>query len=69
MAYDLLLNTRVWSLGNYGISKRATDIIEVAVGNYPDPTYMTTLIIGFTCTVITLVALVFLAIRERNQSV
>ncbi len=69
MAYDLISNSRSWSLENFSISKRATDIIEVAVGNSPDPTYITTLIIGFTCTVITLVALVLLAYREQNQSV
>jgi hypothetical protein len=67
MAYDLILNSRIWSLENYSASKRATDIIEVSVGNYSDPAYMTTLIIGFTCSIITLVALLFLAHREQDK--
>jgi hypothetical protein len=69
MAYDLLSDSRIWSLQNYSISNRATDIIEVAVGNYSDPAYMTTLTIGFTCTIITLGILVLFASREKNQSV
>ena len=69
MAYDLIYNSRVWSLQNYGISKRATDIIEVAVANYPDPAYITTLTIGFTCTIITLIALIVLAYREQEKPV
>jgi hypothetical protein len=68
MAYDLIYNSRIWSLQNYSISKRATDVIEVAVGNYSDPQYTTTLIIGFACTIITLIVLVLFASRERNQS-
>jgi hypothetical protein len=67
MAYDLIFNSRIWSLENYSASKRATDIIKVSVGNYSDPAYMTTLIIGFTCSIITLVALLFLAYREQDK--
>jgi hypothetical protein len=69
MAYDLIINSRIWSLQNYGISKRATDIIEVAVANYPDPSYITTLIIGFTCSIITLTVLIVLAYRENKKPV
>ena len=69
MAYDLIYNSRVWSIQNYNASKRATDIIEVSVGNFSDPAYMTTLMIGLTCTIITLIVLVLLAVRERKQSV
>ena len=69
MAYDLIINSRIWSIQNYGISKRATDIIEVSVANYPDPPYMTTLMIGFTCTIITLSVLIFLAYRENKKPV
>ncbi len=69
MAYDLIYNSRVWSIQNYSISNRATDIIEVAVANYPDPAYTTTLMIGFTCTIITLIALIFLAYREQKKPV
>jgi hypothetical protein len=68
MAYDLIANSRIWSLQNYSISERTTDIIEVAVGNYSDPAYMTTLIIGFTCTIITVGVLVLFASREKNQA-
>ncbi len=68
MAYDLLVNSRVWSLDNYSDSARATDVIEVAVANYPDPTYTATLIVGFTCTLITLGVLIFLAYRERKTT-
>ena len=69
MAYDLLYNSRVWSLDNYSISARATDIIEVAVANYPDPAYTATLIVGFTCTLVTFGFLAFFAYRERNSLV
>ncbi len=69
MAYDLISSSRFWSLENYSISKRATDVIEVSVGNYPDPAYMTTLIIGFTCSIITLAALLFFAYREQEKPV
>lgn len=69
MAYDLFYNSRVWSLDNYSSSARATDIIEVAVANYPDPSYTATLIIGFACTLITLGVLIFLAFRERKRTV
>jgi hypothetical protein len=69
MAYDLIYNSRVWSIDNYSISQRATDIIKVAVGNYSDPPYMTTLIIGFTCSLITLVMLSFFAYRERKETI
>jgi hypothetical protein len=69
MAYDLLYNSRIWSLDNYSSSARATDVIEVAVANYPDPTYTATLIVGFACTLATLGALMFLAYRERKQVV
>lgn len=67
MAYDLFANSRIWSLDNYSISARAKDVIEVAVANYPDPTYSATLIIGFTCTAITLGVLVFFAYREKKR--
>lgn len=69
MAYDLLYNSRIWSLDNYSSSARATDIIEVAVANYPDPSYTATLVIGFACTLVTLGVLVFLAYRERKRLV
>lgn len=69
MAYDLFYNSRVWSLDNYSSSARATDIIEVVVANYPDPSYTATLIIGFACTLITLGVLIFLAFRERKRTV
>jgi hypothetical protein len=69
MAYDLLYNSRIWSLDNYSSSARATDVIEVAVANYPDPAYTSTLIVGFACTLVTLGALMFLAYRERKQAV
>ncbi|MBE0669280.1 MAG: hypothetical protein IH588_01720, partial [Anaerolineales bacterium] len=69
MAYDLLANSRVWSLDNYSDSARATDIIEVAVANYSDPSYVSTLIIGLACTAITLAVLAFLAYKERKKSV
>ncbi|MBC7875527.1 MAG: hypothetical protein H7Y59_00025 [Anaerolineales bacterium] len=69
MAYDLIYNSRVWSLQNYGVSKRATDIISVSVASYPDPAYITTLIIGSACTLITLIGLIFLAYREQKQTV
>jgi hypothetical protein len=69
MAYDLIYNSRIWSLQNYGISKRMTDIIEVAVANYPDPSYTATLMIGSACTIITLTALIVLAYRENKKPV
>lgn len=69
MAYDLIYNSRIWSLQNYSISKRATDIIEVSVGNYPDPRYTTTLMIGFACTLITLIVASFFTYRERKEPV
>ena len=69
MAYDLFYNSRVWSLTNYSDSARATDVIEVSVANYPDPSYLVTLVIGFTCTLLTLGALAFLAHREQNRVV
>ncbi|MFN8384751.1 MAG: hypothetical protein U0V02_22650 [Anaerolineales bacterium] len=69
MAYDLFYNSRVWSLDNYSSSARATDVIEVAVANYPDPSYTATLIVGFACTLITLGVLIFLAFRERKRTV
>ena len=69
MAYDLISSSRFWSLENYSISKRLTDVIEVSVGNYPDPAYMTTLIIGFTCSMITLAALLLFAYREQEKPV
>ncbi len=64
MAYDLIYHSRVWSISNYGISKRATNIIHVAVANTSNPAYTATLIIGFTCTMVTLCILFFLAYRE-----
>ena len=67
MAYDLFINSRIWSIDNYSISARATDVIEVAVANYPDPTYTTTLITGFTFTAITLGVLSFFAYREQKR--
>ena len=69
MAYDLIFNSRIWSLENYSSSKRATDIIEVSVANYSDPAYITTLIIGFTCSLITLAVLLFFAYREQDKPV
>lgn len=69
MAYDLIYNSRIWSLQNYGISKRATDIIEVSVANYPDPSYIATLVVGFACTIITLTVLIIFAYREKNKPV
>jgi hypothetical protein len=69
MAYDLVHSSREWSLENFSSSKRLTDVISVAVGNYPDPAYTRTLVIGFTCTIITLIVLVLMAVRERKQSV
>lgn len=69
MAYDLISDSRIWSLQNYSISQRATDVIEVAVGNYSDPSYTTTLMIGFACTIITLMVLVFFAYREHKKPV
>lgn len=67
MGYDLFHNSRVWSLENYDVSNRATDIIKVSVGNYPDPQYIATLIVGFTCTLITLLALIFFTYWERKR--
>ena len=69
MAYDLIANSRIWSLDNYSISARATDVIEVAVANYPDPSYTATLIVGFTCTLVTLGSLIFFAYRENKRTV
>ena len=66
MAYDLFANSRIWSLDNYSSSARATDVIEVAVANYPDPAYTATLIVGFICTTLTLGVLAFFAYRERK---
>ncbi len=67
MAYDLYYHSRVWSLDNYGDSKRATDVITVAVSSYVDPRYLTTLILGTVCTVVTLIILGILAYRERKE--
>lgn len=67
MAYDLFANSRIWSLDNYSTSARATDVIDVAVANYPDPAYTATLIIGFACTTITLGVLAFFAYHERKR--
>jgi len=67
MAYDLFANSRIWSLDNYSTSARATDVIEVAVANYPDPAYTATLIIGFACTTVTLGVLAFFAYHERKR--
>ncbi len=69
MAYDLIIHSRTWSLVNFGDSKRSTEIIEVAIGNYSDPAYVTTLAIGFACTIITLIVLITLAFRERKPSI
>ena len=69
MAYDLFYNSRIWSLDNYSISARATDVIEVAVANYPDPSYTATLFVGFTCTLVTLGFLIFFAYRENKRTV
>ena len=68
MAYDLIIHSRTWSLVNFGDSKRSTEIIEVVVGNYSDPAYVTTLIIGFGCSVLTLIVLITLVVRERKRS-
>ena len=69
MAYDLFYNSRIWSLDNYSISARVTDVIEVAVANYPDPSYTATLFVGFTCTLVTLGFLIFFAYRENKRTV
>jgi hypothetical protein len=69
MAYDLMVNSRIWSIQNYNSSKLMTDKIEVAVANYPDPAYTATLIIGFAFTIITLMILLFYADRERRESI
>ncbi len=69
MAYDLIANSRIWSLDNYSISARATDVIKVAVANYPDPSYTATLIVGFTCTLVTLGSLIFFAYQENKRTV
>lgn len=69
MAYDLIVNSRVWSLQNYSISKRATEVIEVSVANYADPAYTITLMIGAAFTLITLAFLFFYAYRENRKSI
>jgi hypothetical protein len=69
MGYDLIYNSRVWSLQNYSISNRITNTIEVSVINYSNPGYITTLLIGSTCTVLTLVFLIVLAYREKKETV
>jgi MFS family permease len=67
MAYDLLLNTRIWSLDNVSSSMRATEVIEVSVATYSYPFYETILILGSICTVLSLGALIFLTYQERKR--
>lgn len=69
MAYDLVYNSRVWSLQNYPDSNRLTDVIEVAVVNYSNPSYIATLIIGSVCTVITLIFVIAYAYREKKETI
>src|SRR5258708_15664823 len=64
MAYDLIVNSRIWQVENYSQSARATGVIQVAVGNYSDPPYIATLVIGFTSTTLTVLVLAFLSYRE-----
>lgn len=67
MAYDLIYNSRVWSIQNYPDSNRLTNVIEVAVANYSNPGYITTIIIGSVSTVITLIVLIACAYREQKE--
>ena len=65
---DLLLHSLDWRLANISakVIQRFTDVIQVTVVNRPDPPYIISLIIGLAVTVIALVVLAILAIRERN---
>jgi hypothetical protein len=65
---DLLLHSLDWRLANISakVIQRFTDVIQVTVVNRPDPPYVISLIIGLAVTVIALVVLAILAIRERN---
>lgn len=69
MTYDLLINSRVWSLVNASDSGRLTQSIEVNLAHYPDPAYTTVLVVGSIFSLLTFLALIFLAYRERRTVV
>jgi hypothetical protein len=68
MGYDLIVQARVWRLANYGISKRATDVIQVSVSNHPDPPYIIAILVGLVFTMLTIILMVVLAVRESKNS-
>ncbi len=68
MAHDLFQHSRIWRVTNmYALFPSTPVDIRAGVINHPDPPYITALAAGAAATVLTLIALLILAIRERRQ--
>jgi hypothetical protein len=71
IGYDLFEHSRTWRVSTFStkVLQKFSDIVRVPLVNRPDPIYMTSIIAGLAVTVITLIILVFLTLRERKITV
>jgi len=70
MGYDLFEHSRAWRLSNLStkVLQRFTDVVSVPLINRPDPPYMISILAGLALTVMTLIILVLLTLRERKMT-
>jgi hypothetical protein len=68
--HDLMKNLELWSIRNMA-SLSPLSIMDYSqltlVGNHPDPVYLTVFYLGLAITLISLVVLLYLSVREHRQ--
>ena len=70
IGYDLFEHSRTWRLTNLTtkVLERFTDVVRVPLVNLPDPAYMISILAGLALTVITLIILVLLTLRDKKMT-
>ncbi|MDP3186817.1 MAG: hypothetical protein Q8M58_16300, partial [Anaerolineales bacterium] len=70
MAHDLFQHSRIWRVTNmYKLFPSTPVDIRANVINHPDPVYITALSAGAAATVLTLITLLILSLREQSKKV
>jgi len=71
IGFELFEHSRAWRLASMStkVLQKFTDIVQVPLEHHPDPAYMLSVIGGFSVTVVTLIVLVVLGLRERKRPV
>jgi hypothetical protein len=69
MGLDLLQHSRIWRVTNmYKLFPSTPADIQSSIINHPDPVYVTALVVGAAGTLLTLIVLIILSLRERRQA-